>query len=773
MSPTQRERLLTLLDAVCDQRASARDMAEVEQLVLASDEARWLYLTYLDLHGSLIWDAASSGTEPVVLVTEAEEVRPQRRSASRRIWAAFTVAAAILLGIGVGRYLTPMSHPVVVQSLPPSAERTVADNRPSQADVPERSAPEPVVLPNRRPVELSARPVDSSLMAGQTSAGNAEVTPRDLTGTSGSAKETIASTSVKPPSLANSEAVRAQIVGQNPSDVVPQEEAGLDDATRTARRIDRELAKIWKEAGLEPSPLASDTEWLRRVMLDVAGRIPTIPELEELKTLSARQDETDPRAGASDSASLATENSWRPARVERLLSEGDYIRNFSTIWLNLLVGRSPPERVDREALQRYLRRSFAENRPWNAMVADLLSAEGRVDQNGATNYLVAHLNNQAVPATAITARLFLGQQLHCAQCHHHPFNQVQQSAFWELNSLFQQTAVVNGAEGAAGQMEPSARSRHVAALITQPEGGPIYYETTNGLMKVAFPRFNGQNVDPAPEVNRRQALAQMLTTTEQPQLAAAFVNRMWAHFFGAGFTTPVDDMGTHNPPVHPEVLNLLRDDFIQSGYDIRHLIRVITSTAAYQRSSRPGEHNLQDDPVKGDVPYFSRVYQRPLNAEQLYDSLVTASRAHEVGATDWTVAERQRRAWLDDFVISLNNDENDEAETLSGTYSQALTLMNGDLIHKAIDVGPASFLGEVVRSRRTEPEKIRQLCLAALSRPPTTKELSAMQRLVRESGSLRGDGSAGKVSAPASGQQRAYQDLFWALLNSNEFSINH
>ncbi|OYW21333.1 MAG: hypothetical protein B7Z55_05890, partial [Planctomycetales bacterium 12-60-4] len=588
-SSADRDRLLTLLDAVCDQRASAAEMAEIERLAAASQEGRWLYLTYMDLHGTLVWDAA--GGLGVNSISESGLTAPtpsvKVRRPARWVTAVSAICAAVLVGVVVGRYAIPDKSSIEIASPAPSVEIPVEPS----------VEPDPVVPKTRRPVELAA--VNS---AKPDSSGTAAI-------------------AVTPPIVAESDVGVVKPVAPEQPDL-----SGLDEIERVSRLIDWQLAKAWHDAQITPSPHAEETEWLRRVMLDLAGRIPTVAEVEQFL--------------ADDRAAK------HRLLVDRLLDDGDYVRNFSTVWLNLLIGRSPSPQVDRESFQKFLRMSLAANKPWNVIVAELLSAEGRTDENGATNYLVAHLNNKAVPATAITSRLFLGQQLHCAQCHNHPFNEIQQASFWELNSLFEQTAVVTR-NGEPAMRNGARKGPAIAALVSQTEkGGPIYFDSNNGLLKVAFPRFNGQDVDPAPDVNRRAELARLLTTTDQPQLAAAFVNRMWAHFFGAGFTTPVDDMGPHNPPCHPEVLNLLRDEFLRSGYDMKLLIRWITATDAYQRGSRVTEGNRLDDPETGDVPWFSRVYPQPMSAEQLYDSLVTATQAHQSGATDWTVAEEHRRDGL-------------------------------------------------------------------------------------------------------------------------------
>jgi hypothetical protein len=707
-SPRQRDDFLTLLDRVCDQRASADDLAGIEQTVRDVPEAKSLYVAYLNLHGSLIWDAAegrdlmTAADEPRVATTASNKSLRRRRK--RLLVTTTAAAAALVLGIVVGRWsLGPIAAPqqVAENSVTPAETGTGSDVVP---DAPPR---------HRQPVELAGQRQSDAHAA----TGNETPNP-----------------------------VRAEIVGMTE----PQPVSAADDAAvGVTARIDALLRRNWDDLGLTPSPRADDTEWCRRVHLDLLGRIPTVTEVEAF-------------LGSQSTGRAAPNADKRLALVDELLASGEYARHMATVWSNLLVGRSPAPEVNRDSFRKFLRMSFAANQPWHELVASMLSAEGRVDENGAANFLVAHLNNQAVPATAVTARLFFGTQLQCAQCHNHPFNDLKQSAFWELNSLFQQTEVVSARRR---MMRDERTGPAVASLATRPDGGPVYYETTYGLMKVAFPRFAGHEIDPDPSINRRQALAKLLTEQDQPQVAAAFVNRTWAHFFGAGFTRPVDDLGPHNPPSQPELFALLRDEFIRSGYDVQQLIRWITATEAYQLSSRTHAGNQQDDPVTGDVPAFSRVYPRPMSPEQLFDSLVTATQATQGQAGDWTAAEARRQQWLNEFIVSLENDENQEEETLTGTYAQALAVMNGDLVQAALDLSPGTFLGDLVRARLTESEKIRRLCLAALYRPPTTKELPAMQRALH---SPRRPASSKTPAAPT-----GYQDLFWALLNSNEFSTVH
>lgn len=684
-----RDELWPLLNALCDQRLTPAEAARLEQLVLSSPEARRQYVDYLNLHGSLYWDAVGG---LALIPADSKIVAAPSRTRRWIIGSVATGMAAMLL-IGVvwrTAFSPPNGQPVELVVIP-------ADHTP-----PDQAAnPLPQVGP-REPVRLKSRDADSHTIADNDT---------DLPG-------------VHPPAVPEVDDALPLVLDSNlPADV-----------QRPVALINHRIAAAWSDAEITPSERADEAAWLRRVYLDLTGRIPTADDVQSFLA--------DRRAGK------------RASVVDQLLDSPDYARNLTTQWTNLLVGRVSAEQVDRPALQKFLRTSFAQNRGWDDIVSDLVAAEGRADENGAANFLIAHLNNQAVPATAITARLFLGQQVQCTQCHKHPFGDGAQTDFWELNSFFHQTESLRVVERdpKTGQTKSS-----VAELVSQPAGGPTYYEAPNGLMKAVYPRYHGHEISPDPEVNRRQELARLMIEDDSRQLARAFVNRTWQHFFGFGFTRPVDDMGPHNPPSHPQLLAELAREFRQADYDIKQLTRWICLSDAYQLSSRMTDDNRVDDPERGEMPLFSRVYPRPLSAEQLYDSFLVATKAHQSGAADWTAAESQRQAWLAQFIVSFDTEENDEANTFDGTVTQALTLMNGPLIDKALEPTAGTYLGQVLRQPATDTQKIEQLCLAALSRKPNSRELAAMHKLVRKSPT----------------ESEGYQDLFWALLNSNEFSATY
>lgn len=508
------------------------------------------------------------------------------------------------------------------------------------------------------------------------------------------------------------------------------------EGTALVQFINTAIRAGWKDNNVAPSPVADDAEWLRRVHLDLTGRIPDLETTEEFQADKA----PDKRA----------------RMIDDLLEDPAYVRNLTTIWTNLLIGRATRgrDRLNRPGLEKFLRMSFAKDRPWNEIVYDLVAAEGRYDENGAVNFLLAHLNDGAVPATAITARLFLGTQVQCTQCHNHPFNDWKQDQFWEFNSFFKQTA---SQEHRKYDERTGRMVIDYVELTSKDFEGPVFYEQRNAVMKVAFPKYNGTEVEPGVSTNRRKELARLMTANN-PQLALAMVNRVWGHFCGYGFTKPVDDMGPHNAPSHPALLERLSAEFIASHYNLKQLTRWICNSEAYNLTSRFNAQNSRDNPPAGMTPLFSRMYLKSLSAEQAYDSLIVATNAHKTGKSNWEQAEKQRQQWLQQFVVTFGTDENDEVTTFEGTIPQALMLMNGELIEQAISNASGSLLHTILTEKSGgDAAKVRKLYLATLGRVPTKKEFSTAQ----------------KVLGKAASGIEAYQDLFWALLNSNEFIFNH
>lgn len=722
-----------LLEALCEDRITRAQAARLEELVLNDREARRFYLDYIHLHGTLHWDAALLAEEtPTTAAPETTPGSPPHTDSSRgkrlRYSAGATaLLAACALGLALlwGWRIFSPAPPEDGPAEPRVAEKTTPEFPPTAgtADLEDQRPPQPT---SNEPVRL--RSVETALETS-SEPGTPAVAKQPATGpvTSGAVAVT-----ARPP---DAERAAAEPV---PGNGRPSSSSGI------VAFINRRIRARWQQEEIEPSPVAADSEWIRRVYLDLVGHIPPPGAVEDF----LRDD--DPHKHAK--------------LVDRLLDHPDYVRNWTTVWTRLLIGRTSPETVDRAALRKFLRTSFARNRPWNEIVHDLIAAEGSSERNGAANFLVAHLNNEAVPATAITARLFLGVQVQCTQCHSHPFNDWTQDQFWSLNSFFQQTEVVQRRRSRNG------KTLQETALVSGESVGPVYYETRRGLMRVAYPEFGGKQIDPDSRVNLRRELAQLMTHGEKPLVARSLVNRMWAHFFGHGFTRPVDDMGPHNPPTHPELLDRLTREFVRSGYDLKQLVRWICRSRPYRLTSRFSESNRADEPQAGYAPLFSRMYVKPMTAEQLYDSLLVATRADRADPSSWESADENRQKWVQQFVFTFQTEENDETDTFDGSVTQALTLMNGALTDRALSAKRGTYLHEVLASDGAESDKIRRLCLAALARHPTQNELAAFRKLLRE----RLAAARGRPNRnPRAALARGLQDVFWAYLNSNEFITNH
>lgn len=520
------------------------------------------------------------------------------------------------------------------------------------------------------------------------------------------------------------------------------------------REINQQIAAVWKDNNLTPSPEASDSEWCRRLFLDVLGRVPTVPELHDFVS----------NKSADKKLKL----------VEKLLNDeeynAEYARNWTTIWTNILIGRNGGMEdrtlISRAGMQKYLRDSFARNKPYDRMVYELVTATGGTSPgspnfNGATNFLIMKLDEGAAQATAMTAKHFLGLQVQCTQCHNHPFNEWKQQKFWDMNAFFKQTRALR-------KFAPGTRDVASAELVNQdfagdtgdPSEAAVTYELRNGQMKVAFPVFiDGREISKSGYVtdnDRRTQLGEMIIQSEY--LDKTIANRMWAHFMGYGFTKPIDDMGPHNVPTHPQLLDYLGKEIRKNSFNLKELMKWIVLSEPYSLSSKITAGNKADDPLLGETPKFTHFYLRQMRAEELYESLVTATQAEKTKG-GYEEQEKMKAEWLKQFVIAFGTDEGDETTTFNGTIPQILMMFNGDLVKKATSPEQGSFVHQLANNASIKPvDKINYLFQAGLARQPSRDELIAAQQLAA---THKGNGVA------------AMEDIWWAVLNSNEFIMNH
>jgi hypothetical protein len=519
-------------------------------------------------------------------------------------------------------------------------------------------------------------------------------------------------------------------------DDVSKESPG-DNTSGKPAFIDQMIEEAWQKAGVKPAKPAADDEFMRRAYLDLLGRIPNIQECRSF--LQTR------------------EKGKREKLVTYLLDHPDFSKNFATQWAVLLIGRGNQGRtVDRASLTSWLRKQFASDRPWNEVVHELISATGSNKDNGAVNYVLAHLEFEAVPLTSRTTRLFLGQQIQCTQCHDHPSNDWKQADFWGINAFFKGMKAQEVRTPDATGLEKLDHTD----LRDEPTEEFARFDRRNGLVGVAFPRFlDGRKISQGTDVIRRAELGKLIADPNNEMLAKAFVNRLWAHFLGRGFVNPVDDFGPHNPPSHPELLAKLGEEFKKSGYDVKKLCRWIMASRAYQLSS--GSSGGKAKGGDKDEGLFAQMQLKPMSPEQLFDSLLTASMAHHTGGSRED-SERRRQTWLQQFIFTFANDEDGESSSFQGTIPQALMMMNGELMETAVSCKPGSFLYELMGQARRQgksPEAfmVESIYLAAFSRHPTAKELAR----------------AGHYLGNNPDSLQVLQDMFWALLNSNEFVLVH
>jgi hypothetical protein len=531
----------------------------------------------------------------------------------------------------------------------------------------------------------------------------------------------------------------------------PKPEPGKGaSASNPSRRIDLELAKSWKAHGLVPSRLATDEEFIRRVTLDILGRIATPEEIRRFQ---------------SDPALVR-----RTRLIERLLASGDYAKNWAVLWTNWLITRTGPAAYH-EALRKWLENELARtDSSHERMVRELLTAGGRSDRNGAVNYLLMNLgeplgrpkgtrheeHNQQynmVPATARTVQLFLGVRLQCTQCHDDLLHEEwKQEQYWGMNAFLRQVErrgppLMNGRPMAAPDAE----------LVDNPDqngDGLVRYEKRNGSTLSIGPTYLDGRRPATPGRSWREELARLVI--QDDRFAKAYVNRVWAHFFGRGLNAPAapDDLCESMPVNYPELLNELAGDFRASGTNPRSLVRWICNSQAYQLSSAANASNAKSDAE----PYFCRMNLKVLSPEQLFESLMVVT---QLGETETDVKRAKLRdAWMRNLIVNFGDDEGNEA-TFNGTVVQALLLMNGQEINATLaNTREGPLIDALSRRGATVRSVMEALFIRILNRWPTAIEY----REIPVKMSLHAIEPT--VLAP-------WQDLAWALVNSNEFMLNH
>ena len=506
--------------------------------------------------------------------------------------------------------------------------------------------------------------------------------------------------------------------------------------------VNVQLGRLWDREGVVPVDRASDTELLRRAYLDLAGRTPTVREVRDYL------------------GDIADDRYER--LVDRLLESPDYASQMAAVWRSFLI----PEGVDldafggRSAFEEWLAKRFGSGEPYDQIVRKLLLAEGRLATSGPLLFYSA-LKLDADQLAARTSRAFLGIRLECAQCHDHPFEPWTQSDFWSYAAFFAQISRPRGMlENASTVMQVRDVNRgEVMMPDTDVAVAPKFLGSDKAIEASLGKSDKTTDQSRPSEDARRKQLADWLTSAENPYFARATVNRLWAYFFGRGIVDPVDDFGVSNPPVSPELLDLLASQLIDSNYDLRRTVRTIVLSDAYRLASSSGDATETETKAAERLDVFAQMNVKTLTAEQLYDCISVATLLDASGgSTDFSMV-RFGNSQRDQFLQTFAAPSSSRSQFLAG-IPQALTLMNGGLINGATGESSSGMIRSLQAPFFSDPQRIDVLFMATLSRPATTDE----QKLL-----------ADLIPADATDEQRyaALSDILWALINSSEFTLNH
>jgi hypothetical protein len=511
------------------------------------------------------------------------------------------------------------------------------------------------------------------------------------------------------------------------------------DKSPRSNFIDQHILVKLQALHLPPSSACSDREFIRRAYLDAAGILPT-PE--EVQTFLA---DSSPNK--------------RAKLIDSLLERPEYVDYWAYKWSDLLLVSS--RKLPQQAMwsfYRFVHTSVADNKPWDQFAREVVTASGSTLQNGAANYFVLHKDiSELNEATSVT---FLGMSITCARCHNHPLEKWTQDQYWSMANLFSRVSLKNGDRGGEVFVQelPAGDVPHLRRGVPMPPA-PLDAKP----MKVE---------DPA---SRREYFAQWLTSPDNLYFAKAIVNRVWKNFMGRGLVEAEDDLRETNPSSNRPLFDALVQDFIQHKFDMKHLIRTIMNSAAYQRSSQPRPENLADDrfyshylvhrlPAEVILDAYSQVTRVPTKFDQVYTGVeggTAATPNYPMGTRALQLPDSQVAS---NFLNSFGRPE--RLQTCScerqqeATVSQALHLNNGQTLNDKLRA-KNSRIDQWLNSKMTDADAVRQIFELALCREPTAEEAKKFEALLKEAGEDK-----------KSSRRENLEDLFWAVLSSKEFLFN-
>ena len=536
--------------------------------------------------------------------------------------------------------------------------------------------------------------------------------------------------------------------------------------------IDRLIAA--KTPGYEAlaTPLASDAEFLRRVSLDLNGVLPTVAEA---------------RAFLADADAAKREK-----LIDRLLANPAWARHMQRTVDVMLMRRLPQKHVPVPEWEAFLRSSFAENKPYDRIVREVLAADG-VDpkQRGPARFFLDR-EGDSHEITRDVARVFLGANLECAQCHDHPaIGDYRQSHYYGIQAYVVRSFLFTDEKKVASMAEKGEGEvtfESVFEIRDKKSPGPkslppqVFEKVSfnepkfeKGQEYVVAPDPKKKEVRPIPKFSRRSHLPDAIASPDNRRFARTAVNRFWAATFGRGLVNPVDLDHAGNPPSHPELLDVLTDAFIRQRYDVKAFVRELVLSKTYQRASqRPVSADAKPEDTKAALPpeaAFAQAILKPLSPSQFAWSLCEATGEAEIqrASLGAKLSEETLYQRLDgyekQFVNHFGGQPGKPVEGLEATIDQALWLSNNAFVLNLINPRGGSLSDRLLKLPADNPAAIaEELYLSILIRPPTTDETADVTAYLKD--------PAG-AALTADPRANAVKDLIWALLMSSEFRVVH
>jgi len=489
--------------------------------------------------------------------------------------------------------------------------------------------------------------------------------------------------------------------------------------------IDDRLIAKWKDLGLTPSPGCSDEEFFRRIHLDTIGTLPTPVEIK---------------------AFLADKSADKRAKaIDKVLARPEFVDFWALKWGDLLrINRNALNERGMWSFHNWVRANLRDDKPIDEMVRDIVTAEGSTYTEGPANFFI--LASTPADWAETTSQLFLGVRIGCAKCHHHPFEKWSQDDYYSMAAFFVRLGTKASQEFGIFGRERVVYLKSTGEQTHPRKGGVVKSRPLDG-------------VDMNDPIDRRVKLAEWMTAPENPFFARNIVNRFWGYTMGRGLVEPLDDMRATNPASNPELLDALAADFIKSKYNLKHLLRTIMNSRAYQLSSIKIPSNEADI----QNVHYTRYTVRRLTAEQMADALdfATGTREKYAGLPLGTHAIQLpdsgvKSYLLDTFGRPARQITCECERTTQPNIAQALHLLNGDILNKKIG-DPTGRIDLLLKAKKTNNQIIEELYLATLSRLPNQDDMDRAHRFIREAPNAR----------------EGFQDLLWVLLNSREFMFNH